>query len=114
MKYFDIFIILIFIVKICFIISAIYLLYLKFKKPNDKKSIDSIKFWKERIEFLFVTLMSILLIFLFNPRLNNINMIDGETKLLLYLFGFVLLLTENWSNFIQESPLFVKFQQILA
>jgi hypothetical protein len=113
MKYFDMYITLIFIVKICFIISAIYLLYLKAKKPKDKKSMENIKFWKERIEFIFITLMSILLIFLFNPRYNNIIMIDKETKLLLYLFGFVLLLTENWSSFIYESPWFKKLQVIL-
>lgn len=114
MKYFDMYITLIFVVKICFIVSSVYGLYVKAKYPNDEKLSENIKFWKERIEFLFITLMSILLIVLFNPRYNNINMIDGETKLLLYLFGFVLLLTENWSNFIQESPIFKNFQEILA
>jgi len=114
MKYIDIYVTLIFIVKICFITSAIYLLYIKAKKPEDKKLIEDIKFWKERIEFLFITLMSILLIYLFNPRFNNQKIIDGEIKLLLYLFGFVILLTENWINFLQESPLFKKFQEILA
>ena len=105
---------LIFIVKIVFIILAVYRLYIKHKKSQDKKLLEQLEIWKERIEFVFITLMSILLVYLFNPRTNNINKIDNETKLLLYLFGFVLLLTENWSGFIQESSIFKQFQGILA
>jgi len=113
MKYFDMYVILIFVVKIVFIILAVYRLYIKAKKPQDKKLLETIEKWKGRFEFIFITLMSILLVYLFNPRANNINMIDKETKILLYLFGFILLLTENWSSFIHESPLFKKFQGIL-
>lgn len=112
MNIFDMYIILIFIVKIAFIILAVYRLYIKAKNPNDKK-LEKIEFWKDRFEFIFITMMSILLIYLFYPRANRINMIDGETKLLLYLFGFVLLLTENWSSFIHEGPWFKKFQTVL-
>ncbi len=114
MKYFDIFITLIFIVKLLFVCLALYSLYLKSKKSKDTKLIQTIQFWKERIEFIFITLMSILLIYLFNPRANNLGAIDRETKFLLYLFGFVLLLTENWSSFLHESNIFKKFQSILA
>lgn len=105
MNKFDMYITLIFIVKICFICLAVYRAYLKFKKPTDKKLLEDVEFLKSRFEFLFVTLMSFLLIYLFNPRSNKVIMIDGETKLLLYLFGFVLLITENIEKFISESPL---------
>ena len=114
MKYFDIYVTLILMVKIVFVILAVYRLYVKAKKPQDKKLLETIEFWKSKVEFLFITLMSILLIYLFNPRANRINIIDSETKLLLYLFGFVLLLTESWSDFIHESPFFKKIQSILA
>jgi hypothetical protein len=113
MNYFDMYVTLIFIVKIAFIILAIYRLYIKAKKPQDKKLLETVEFWKERMEFIFITLMSIFLIYLFNPRANNINMINSESKLLLYLFGFVLLLTENWSSFIYESQWFKEFRGIL-
>lgn len=113
MKYFDMYIILIFIVKIVFIILSLYRLYVKAKTPEDKKLLETIEFWKSKAEFIFISLMSILLVYLFNPRANNISMIDGETKLLLYLFGFILLLTENWSSFIHESSWFKKLQIIL-
>lgn len=113
MKYFDIFITLIFVVKIAFIILAVYRLYIKAKKSQDKKLLATIEYWKSRCEFVFITLMSVLLMYLFNPRANNINMISSETKLLLFLFGFVLLLTENWSSFIHESIWFKNLQQSL-
>jgi hypothetical protein len=112
MKYFDMYITLIFIVKLGFIILAVYRLYTKAKNPKDKQ-LEIIEKWKGRFEFMFITLMSILIIYLFNPRSNNLGMIDSETKILLYLFGFVLLLTENWSSFIHESLLFKKFQVVL-
>ena len=114
MKYFDVYITIIFIVKIMFACLAVYSLYMKAKKSKDQKLMQTIQYWKERMEFIFISLMSILLIYLFYPRANRLGMIDGETKLLLYLFGFVLLLTENWRTFIHESPFFKKLQSILA
>jgi hypothetical protein len=113
MNYYDIYITLIFIVKFVFIILALYRLFIKTKKPNEKELLEKLEIWKKKFEFIFVTLMSILLIYLFNPRSNNISIIDRETKLLFYLFGFVLLLTENWSSFIHESLLFQKIQTAL-
>lgn len=114
MNKFDIYIITIFIVKIIFIFLALYRLYIKSKFPNNKKLLEDIEYWKHRVEFVFITLMSILLIYLFNPHTNNSIYIDGETKLLLYLFGFVLLFTENWSSFIHEAPWFKSFQRIIG
>jgi membrane-bound ClpP family serine protease len=100
MKYFDMYITLIFIVKIVFIVLAVYRLYTKAKNPKSNQI--------ETIE------KSILLIYLFNPRANHIGMIDNETKILLYLFGLILLLTENWSSFIHESFLFKNFSHVLG
>jgi len=106
MKYFDIYIIIIFIIKIIFIFLATYILYIKTKKTQDKELLESLELLKRRIEFVFITFMSILLLYLFNPRANNITMIDSETKMLLYLFGLVLLLTENWISFLHSKSWF--------
>ena len=114
MKYFDMYIILILLVKVAFILLSLYRLYVKTKHPENEKLLDTLDKLKERTEFIFITIMSILLIYLFDPRVNRLNMVDKETKLLLYLFGFVLLLTENWSDFIEESILFKKIQNVLA
>jgi surface polysaccharide O-acyltransferase-like enzyme len=57
--------------------------------------------------------MAILLIYLFNPINNNTNLIDKEAKILLYLFGIVLLVTAKWSEFIHESKWFKYIQKIM-
>ena len=73
-----------------------------------------IEYWKERLEFVFVALMSILFIYLFNPRTGTSILIESETKLLLYLFGIFLLITAKWSEFFKESKMFKRIQTALG
>ena len=101
---------LIFFVKLCFIFLALYHLYLRTKGKADSETNQQILFWKERIEFVFIILMSFLLIYLFNVRTNRLSMIDHETKLLLFLFGFVLIITAKWDTFFEESEIFKDIQ----
>jgi uncharacterized membrane protein YiaA len=91
--------------KIVFITLAVIEMYVKHKEPNNIKRINSLDFWKKRIEFIFIILMSLLLIYLFNPRVNRLNMIDNNTKILLYLFGFILFYTADWGHFFQDSKI---------
>jgi len=102
MNYFQLFIWMIIASKIGFILMAILHLYLKVTGKMDSELDKKYVYWKERFEFVFIILMSILLIYLFNPRYNRAIIIDNETKLLLYLFGFVLLITANWDTFLHE------------
>ena len=111
MSYFDKYVMLIILVKVVFVILAVSHLYFNIKGKADSKTDKKIVFWKERIEFVFITLMSLMLIYLFNPRSNRDLELDFETKLLLYLFGFILLITAKWEIFFKESPLFKKFQE---
>lgn len=107
MKKYDIYITFIFLIKIGFILLAVTHIYLK-AKGEEKSDLDKkILYWKERLEFIFIVLMSCLLIYIFNPRVDKSILIDKETKILLYLFGFVLLITAKWDIFIKESH-FVK------
>jgi hypothetical protein len=55
--------------------------------------------------------MAVLLIYLFSPGKEKTVMIDGETKLLLYLFGFVLLITAKWGDFFHEAEWFQYLQK---
>jgi hypothetical protein len=114
MDNFTIYIRFIFIVKIIFIILAITLLYTKHKNPKNIKLIESLQFWKERMEFMFKAMMSLMLVYVFNPLSNNMILINREAKLLLCLFGFILILTADWSTFINESKLFEKLHTILG
>ena len=113
MNYYTLYIYLIFAIKIGFIAMAITHIYLKFK-GNDGSDLDKkIEYWKDRFEFVFVFLMALLLIYLFNTRRDRSVMIDRETKLLLFLFGFVLIITADWELFFRDSKFFknVKFIQ---
>ena len=110
----DYFIYLIFFVKLIFILLALSEKYYKFSGKEDKDVYKNITYWKDRIEFIFIILMSILLTYLFNPKFNRENLIDGEIKLLLFLFGFILIFTAKWNIFIEESKWFTDVKQIVV
>ena len=104
MNFYTTYVSFIILLKVIFILLAVAHLYNKSKgktnTPQDKK----IVYWKDRIEFVFIILMSFLLIYIFNPRSTRSLVLDKETKILFYLFGFVLILTAKWKIFIKESP----------
>jgi hypothetical protein len=78
------------IIIVLLIVAEIYL-WIKGKKQSDMdKKIQEIKI---KVENVFKVLMSLLLIYLFNPRTDRSILIDYETKLLLFLFGIILLIT---------------------
>ncbi len=114
MDYFSMYVYLIFAVKIIFIILALYERSLKRGGKKDMAKEQKIAFWKERVEFVFVLLMSLLLIYVFFPRANRINLVTGEVKLLLFLFGFILIITANWSLFFKESRSYQEIQYVLG
>ena len=103
MSYYDNYISFAFFVKIVFIILAVIHIFLKVNGKENSSLDIKIKYWKERVEFLFVIIMSLLIIYLFTPKTNNTALIDKETKLLFYLFGFVLFITAKWEDFFHES-----------
>ena len=78
------------IILIGLIISEVYL-WAKGKKTSDMD--NKLHMIKTKVEHVFKVLMSLLLIYLFNPRTDRSIMIDYETKLLLCLFGIILIIT---------------------
>jgi len=113
MSWYSKYIILVILVKIVFVVLAVSHLIIKVKGKAESETDKKIIFWKERMEFIFIFLMSLLLIYLFNPRSNRYANLDYETRILLYLFGFILLITAEWDTFIHENPLFKKFQGVV-
>lgn len=103
MEYFHGYLKIILIIKVIFILLAIYGLFIKFFRPLDNKILNNITYWKGRSEFILITLMSILFMYIFNPLNDHVDRIDTELKFILFLFGFTLLLTENWYNFMHTS-----------
>ena len=103
MRLFDIGITIIILLKIIFIILLITQFYFKYKEPNNTKRLNNLKLWRKQIEFIFIFSMSLLLIYLFNPRINRLYMVDTETRLLLYLFGCILIISADWEKFLNDS-----------
>ena len=113
MSFYDIFIISLIIAKTIFILLAIYAAYLT-KKNGDKETIEKIEFWKKRIEFIFVTCMAFLLIYLFTPFKTKIVPLNYETRLLIYMLGWILLITADWGVFFKESKLLQMVQSTIG
>ena len=111
MDKYTMFIYLIFAVKLCFVSMSVTHIYLKVKGESDSDLDKKVLYWKERFEFIFLLLMATLLIYLFSPGKERNVMIDGETKVLLYLFGIVLLITAKWADFFHEAKWFQYLQK---
>lgn len=77
--------------------------YLLKKNPTNKSYKTSLEIndrIKDQVEFIFNIAMALLIIILFNPRQKKHLKIDSETRLLLYLFGYLLVISADWSSFI--------------
>lgn len=105
MDYYSIYIFFIILIKIIFIGLSIYSIILRKKGDEKTTKYSEIIFWKDRIEFIFIIAMALLLIYLFNSYNNKTNCIDYETRILLFLFGIILIITAKWNYFITTSPL---------
>lgn len=99
----------VFIKLIYFILSVINILLSK--KEKDKQTIKNIKlveFVKDRVEFIFIFFMAILLIIVFYPLNEKQIHINIHTKLLLFIYGIIILLNADWSGFINSSYIYKK------
>ena len=114
MNYFSAYIYSIIGIKLMFILLAITHIILKIKGKIGSDLDNKILYLKERIEFLFIILMAILLVYIFNPRMPHTNLLNFEVKLLFYLFGFILIITANWEIFFHESKWFKYLQNVVG
>jgi|LauGreDrversion2_2_1035103.scaffolds.fasta_scaffold00276_5 hypothetical protein len=114
MKLYHIFLSVIVITKTIFVILALVQRYLKFTNQEYSSLATQVDFWKSRVEFVFTFLMSLLLIYLFNPKTDRKEMINKETGLILFLFGVVLIITADWSDFFKETASIKLIQHLLG
>jgi hypothetical protein len=84
-------------VKIVFAICVVTIILLDIAGKEDSALEKKFEYWKVRTEFIFVVLMALLLIYLFRPSANGY--VDKDSKFLLFIFGWVLLITAEWSIF---------------
>ena len=111
---FDSFVVFIIVVKVFFVIFAAIELYYKFEKKTDSSWSKWALYWKERTEFIFIVSMAILCIVLFNPFSRGVLVIDHHVRILLFVYGFIILITSNWKNIFGEMPpWFTNLQNLL-
>ena len=98
--YFIYFIIL---VKCLFLFFAVWNFYLKKKHgrgDGETKLEKRISYCKNLTENLFMVLVSVLLIYLFNPYHENKYLLDDKyVKALLFIYGILILVTFDWTVF---------------
>ena len=115
MKLLDLFVYLIIFIKVIFIGTKLGAKYYEFKgKDENKEIIEKLTYYNERAEFVFVACMSVLLIYLFNPRWTKYPPLDKEMRFLLYLYGVVIIFTAKWGLFFEESKWFPKIMGMLG
>ena len=136
MKLYDYYIYLIIFFKTIFFILSLIHIYFKIKDNRSKTSDNTntnntnntntnnnnvnnlkiqqrVEYLRSSCEFIVTALISLLLIYLFNPLYPKLYLIDKETKIVLFLFGIILLLTSKWSDFFNTNKFFVLFQEFL-
>ena len=71
-----------------------------FYKLSEKrdKSIEWLRKWKIRTEFLYVVSMSFILIYIFYPWDDNKRFLTKEIYKLIFLYGIVSVFTANWDE----------------
>lgn len=78
-SWYDYFVVFIVIIKISFFILSLSLIYLKIKnhgKP-ETETMKTLTYWKERVEFIFILDIAILLTYLFYPKREKPIPIDN-------------------------------------
>ena len=108
----DYYVVFIIIIKCIFAAAALGHLLLAHTDTSLDKYDSTLLYWKERTEFVFIASMSILLIYYFHPVVKSDPM-SHETKLLFFIFGWILLITANWKIFITEAPWFERIANSL-
>ena len=103
---FSYFIYFIILIKILFLFFAVWNFYLKKKHGRgggtggETKLEKRVLYYKNFTENLFMVLVSILLIYLFNPYHENKYLLDDKyVKALLFIYGLLILITFDWSVF---------------
>ena len=120
---YDNFIIFIIFVKVIFVVFALIERYYEYKITKSTTSTEKQQYtqnynwaiyWKERLEFLFIILMALVCIVIFYPFYSDTLYIDKETRLLLFIYGFIILITANWSVIQRLPPWIVKLQNMVG
>ena len=113
MNHYNYFIIFVIAINFLFVILSTLLFFIN-KYGNETDTEGKLLYWKERVEFIFIVNMSIILLYLFYTFREKPIAIDKESQILLFVYGILILLTAKWDLFISESKWFYNLQRIFG
>ena len=109
MNFYNSYILTTFGIKVLYFLCAIAIIILS-KYESYENIVKTIEYWQKRLEFVFATLLSFLLIYIYFPFRSVQLELDRETKILLFAYGMIVLLNADWSLFFKESPILKALQ----
>lgn len=96
MNYYDNFILCVFLSKILFVVCGVWHFILVRKNKGENELSSRLAIWKEYFEFIFLVSMALLCMYLFNPLAEIRPAINRETRVLLFIFGLIVLINCKW------------------
>jgi len=102
------------IVKVLFVLAALYKVYLTHRKSKQNEVlIEKVEYWKDRFEFIFIAGMSLLLLYFFFPRNSKPIVTTFETRFLFFIYGILVFIKLDWKLFFRESKMFKFIQGVV-
>jgi hypothetical protein len=114
MNSYDYFIAYIFLNKILFVLFGVWHFILVRENKGETELSNKLHYYKERFEFIFIVSMAILCLYLFNPIVDVRPAINRETRVLLFVFGWIILISSNWELFVEQSKWFSLLQYFIS
>lgn len=114
MNYYNNFILCVFLSKILFVVCGVWHLILVRKNKGENELSLRLSMWKEYFEFIFLVSMALLSLYLFNPLAEIRPAINKETRLLLFIFGFIVLINCKWELIVGHSKWLALLQYFIS
>jgi len=118
-RIYDNYVLFIIFIKILFILFALvtFLMKIKIKYSNNNNKIinmyNSLSVCKETLELLFIVSTALICIIVFYPFYKETVIIDKPTRTLLFLYGFIILITAKWNILTKLPHWFLNLQKLI-
>ena len=70
---------------------------------NISKIISFLEYWNQVCHFIFYILISLMLIYIFNPFKDKTYLIDNTVRFLFFILGIIYLFNVNWTLFFKSK-----------
>jgi hypothetical protein len=85
-------------VKFAFLL---FIITYNFVRGSGTKFETNVLYWKEKIEFIYIFAMVLVILYIFYPFGKNMRFLTKKMCHLIFLYGIVSLLTLNWIDLLK-------------